>query len=214
MAEVLKGAGYATGIIGKWGLGEPGTTGIPNRQGFDEWFGYLNQHHAHNYYPDFLWKDEHKYRLEGNEEKDNIAIKRGPVRARPVHPRGTRLPRPAQGGALLPLPHLHPAARQQRARACAEGNGMEVPSDAAVLGRALAPGREEPRRDDHPPRRRRRTRAPPAEGPRARGRYHRLLLAATTARTRKAAPTPRSSAARGRSAATSGRCTTAASGCR
>src|SRR5262249_56115909 len=78
VAEVLKGVGYATGIFGKWGLGEPGTTGIPNRQGFDEWFGYLNQHHAHNYYPEYLWKNEERYRLEGNEEKgtSNIAIKK------------------------------------------------------------------------------------------------------------------------------------------
>src|SRR5919109_266188 len=58
VAEVLKGAGYRTGVVGKWGLGEPGTTGIPNRKGFDYFFGYLNQNHAHNYYPDYLWRDE------------------------------------------------------------------------------------------------------------------------------------------------------------
>lgn len=58
VAEVLKGAGYATAIFGKWGLGEPGTTGVPNQKGFGEWFGYLNQVHAHNYYPDYLWKDQ------------------------------------------------------------------------------------------------------------------------------------------------------------
>ncbi|ARN56278.1 Arylsulfatase precursor [Sedimentisphaera salicampi] len=50
IAEVLKDAGYATGITGKWGLGEPDTSGLPNRQGFDEWFGYLNQHLAHSHY--------------------------------------------------------------------------------------------------------------------------------------------------------------------
>ena len=54
VAELLKGAGYSTGIIGKWGLGEPETTGIPNKQGFDYWFGYLNQRHAHNYYPEYI----------------------------------------------------------------------------------------------------------------------------------------------------------------
>ena len=42
VAEVVKQAGYVTGITGKWGLGEPQTTGVPNRQGFDEWLGYLN----------------------------------------------------------------------------------------------------------------------------------------------------------------------------
>ena len=54
VAKLLHSAGYATGIVGKWGLGEPGTTGIPNRQGFDYWFGYLDQVQAHNYYPDYL----------------------------------------------------------------------------------------------------------------------------------------------------------------
>ncbi len=63
VAELLKGAGYTTGIIGKWGLGEAETTGIPNRQGFDHWFGYLNQRHAHNYYPEFLWDNEEKVTL-------------------------------------------------------------------------------------------------------------------------------------------------------
>ncbi len=66
VAEVLKRAGYATGITGKWGLGEPGTTGVPNRQGFDEWFGYLNQRNAHSYYPSYLWRNEEKIMLPGN----------------------------------------------------------------------------------------------------------------------------------------------------
>lgn len=51
VAMLLKQVGYATGITGKWGLAEPGTDGIPNKKGFDEWFGYLNQQHAHSYYP-------------------------------------------------------------------------------------------------------------------------------------------------------------------
>jgi arylsulfatase A-like enzyme len=66
VAEVLKstpGAGYKTALIGKWGLGEAGTTGVPNRQGFDYFFGYLNQRHAHNYYPTFLWRDEERIKL-------------------------------------------------------------------------------------------------------------------------------------------------------
>ena len=63
VAELLKRKGYTTGIIGKWGLGEPGTTGIPNKQGFDYWFGYLNQRHAHNYYPEYLWRNEEKFKL-------------------------------------------------------------------------------------------------------------------------------------------------------
>ena len=66
VAEVLKQAGYATGITGKWGLGEPDNNGIPNKQGFDEWFGYLNQRRAHTYYPPYLWHNEQKQIFEGN----------------------------------------------------------------------------------------------------------------------------------------------------
>ncbi len=66
VAEVLKQAGYVTGITGKWGLGEPNTNGVPTRQGFDEWFGYLNQRRAHTYYPPYLWRNEEKVILQGN----------------------------------------------------------------------------------------------------------------------------------------------------
>ena len=66
VAEVLKQAGYVTGITGKWGLGEPNTDGVPNRQGFDEWLGYLNQNHAPYYYTTYLWRNEEKMPLEGN----------------------------------------------------------------------------------------------------------------------------------------------------
>ncbi|MCP5118794.1 MAG: arylsulfatase, partial [bacterium] len=49
--------GYRTGLIGKWGLGAPETSGEPNRQGFDYFFGYLCQRHAHNYYPEYLFRN-------------------------------------------------------------------------------------------------------------------------------------------------------------
>ncbi len=63
VAEILKSAGYSTALIGKWGLGEAGTSGVPTKKGFDTFFGYLNQVHAHNYYPDFLWRNEAKVPL-------------------------------------------------------------------------------------------------------------------------------------------------------
>lgn len=66
VATLLKQAGYATGITGKWGLGEPGSTGLPNDHGFDEWFGYLNQNHASDYYTDYLWRNKERQRIEGN----------------------------------------------------------------------------------------------------------------------------------------------------
>jgi arylsulfatase A-like enzyme len=64
MAEMLRQAGYHTGLIGKWGLGELGSEGEPNRQGFDYFFGYLNQRHAHNYYPEFLIRNQERYPLD------------------------------------------------------------------------------------------------------------------------------------------------------
>jgi len=57
---MLKEAGYTTGLFGKWGLGLHNQYGIPGRMGFDQFFGYLNQGHAHNYYPEFLWENETK----------------------------------------------------------------------------------------------------------------------------------------------------------
>ena len=67
LAEVLKERGYATACIGKWGLGYKGSTGDPNRQGFDLFFGYYCQIHAHNHYPRFLWRNGEKVALEGND---------------------------------------------------------------------------------------------------------------------------------------------------
>ena len=66
VTEVLKKAGYATGLVGKWGLGGPDSSGHPNRQGFDYFFGYLCQRHAHNYYPEYLFRNEERIPLTGN----------------------------------------------------------------------------------------------------------------------------------------------------
>lgn len=66
LAQVMKAAGYITGMTGKWGLGEPGTSAVPNLKGFDEWFGYLNQAHAHTHYPDYLWHNQEKVVIEKN----------------------------------------------------------------------------------------------------------------------------------------------------
>ena len=57
IAEMLHDAGYVTGAFGKWGLGGPGSTGHPNEQGFDHFYGYLCQRVAHNYYPTHLWRN-------------------------------------------------------------------------------------------------------------------------------------------------------------
>jgi arylsulfatase A-like enzyme len=66
VAEVLKQAGYATGAVGKWGLGDHDTTGAPWKQGFDLFVGYLDQTHAHTYYPDYLWRNDQKVEIPEN----------------------------------------------------------------------------------------------------------------------------------------------------
>ncbi|UCD27798.1 MAG: arylsulfatase [Planctomycetota bacterium] len=130
VAEILKKAGYKTGIIGKWGLGKADSTGIPNRQGFDEWFGYLGHAHAHNYYPDFLWKNKEKYPLTGNVVVRGVAIKR----AQYSHDLFTQealeyINRHRGHSFFLYLAYTIPHTNNERANIDKEGNGMEVPSD-------------------------------------------------------------------------------------
>jgi arylsulfatase A len=67
VAKILKDAGYATGAFGKWGLGRVGTTGDPNKQGFDRFYGYICQRQAHTFYPNHLWSDGQIQRIKENE---------------------------------------------------------------------------------------------------------------------------------------------------
>ncbi|MCB1234737.1 MAG: sulfatase-like hydrolase/transferase, partial [Verrucomicrobiae bacterium] len=72
VARRLQAAGYATGGVGKWALGnvdapaQVDTPGHPIHNGFDNWFGYLNQGNAHNYFPPFLWDNLEPFALSGN----------------------------------------------------------------------------------------------------------------------------------------------------
>jgi arylsulfatase A-like enzyme len=70
VAETLHSAGYVTAGIGKWGLGNPGTDGEPAKQGFDHWFGYLDQVHAHDQFPTELWSDDRMIELPENRGAD------------------------------------------------------------------------------------------------------------------------------------------------
>lgn len=63
-SKVLQGSGYKTACIGKWGLGAPLTDGVPNKQGFDYFFGYNCQRQAHTYYPQHLWRNEERVKLD------------------------------------------------------------------------------------------------------------------------------------------------------
>jgi arylsulfatase A len=66
LAHLFKSAGYTTGLFGKWGLGAPGSDSEPLKMGFDRFYGYNCQRHAHHYYPYYLWNDHQRELLWGN----------------------------------------------------------------------------------------------------------------------------------------------------
>lgn len=66
--HLFRRAGYVTGAFGKWGLGRVGTSGDPQKQGFDHFFGYICQRQAHTYYPNHLWRDGEIFRIEENKD--------------------------------------------------------------------------------------------------------------------------------------------------
>src|SRR5262245_5023595 len=72
VAHVMKRAGYATGIIGKWGLGKPDSESIPNKMGFDYFYGYNCQRKAHEYYPEYLWRNGEKVMLHGQQYSHDL----------------------------------------------------------------------------------------------------------------------------------------------
>lgn len=72
VGRLMQRAGYRTAIIGKWGLGSTWDSGNPNQQGFDLFFGYTDQRKAHNYYPEYLWRNSDKVMLDGKEYSHDL----------------------------------------------------------------------------------------------------------------------------------------------
>ncbi|MBL9180179.1 MAG: arylsulfatase [Verrucomicrobiaceae bacterium] len=83
LAEVFKSLNYTTGGFGKWGLGGPGSTGEPLKQGFDRWFGYNCQGVAHNYYPTYLWDNDKAIDLKNPPFLSNDKLQPGEDPAKP-----------------------------------------------------------------------------------------------------------------------------------
>ncbi len=129
VAEVLKKAGYRTGLIGKWGLGEEESTGIPTKKGFDFFYGYLNQTHAHNYYPDFLWRNETKEKIDNLQSKDVGVAEKFNVYAPDLFLKeGLHfLKENKDKPFFLYYATVAPHANNEKTKA--KGNGNEVPSD-------------------------------------------------------------------------------------
>lgn len=132
LAEILRGAGYETALFGKWGLGEPDSTGVPDRQGFDTWFGYLNQVHAHNYYPDYLWRDGQRFPLPGNVVENGVAHRRE-VYSPDLLTNAVIdwLSTPRGRPFFLFVPYILPHANNEAGQ-----DGMEVPTDEPYGGQA------------------------------------------------------------------------------
>ena len=102
MAEMLSAAGYRTGMFGKWGLGGPDSESTPRKQGFDEFFGYIDQRRAHYYWPEFLFASSEgetlrRVPLPGNEVEDDPERHPG---AGPAVRRGTYGPAAIRARAL------------------------------------------------------------------------------------------------------------------
>lgn len=140
VAEVLKSAGYRTGLIGKWGLGDEKTTGAPQAKGFEEFVGYLDQTHAHDYYTDHLWRYDPpapgKAAFDGEVIfPENQSGKRGlyiPDVFTSSALNFVRIHKPDQFNHYTPfflyLAYTIPHANNEEANRT--GNGMQVPNDA------------------------------------------------------------------------------------
>src|SRR5882672_6665891 len=136
VAELLKQAGYHTGLLGKWGLGNEHTPGVPQKKGFDEFAGYLDQTHAHDYYTDRLWHfdpkvpfDDWQYLYENQGGKRGLYI---PDLLAKASLNFVRTHKPDQFNHYRPfflyLANIIPHANNEEGRR--SGNGMQVPSDA------------------------------------------------------------------------------------
>lgn len=72
LADLLQRAGYATGAFGKWGLGYPGSESDPLNSGFDRFFGYNCQRHAHRYYTEYLWDNGQRIEIDPSEYSHDL----------------------------------------------------------------------------------------------------------------------------------------------
>ena len=136
LAEVLKSAGYNTCLIGKWGLGDENTTGVPQKKGFNEFVGYLNQTHAHDYYTDHLWRFDPRTGWDGREElpenRDNKKELYTPDLFAMAVNNFIRMNKPEARKANRPFflyfADIIPHANNEEGKR--SGNGLQVPTNA------------------------------------------------------------------------------------
>ena len=151
VANLLQDAGYRTALIGKWGLGGPGSEGHPNRQGFDYFFGYLCQRHAHNYYPEFLFRNSERVPLNNKvanprEDGAGVAVKRNDYSHDLCAAEALKFVEENKDGPFflylaLTIPHANNEARNK---------GMEVSNPWRICRPRLARAAEGACSDDRP----------------------------------------------------------------
>lgn len=129
VTEILKRAGYRTGLFGKWSLGGLDTPGYPTRKGFDEWFGFFSQTHAHNYYPEHLLENGGEFLLRGNTGTKRLDYAHDVILDRCLK----FIERPTSAPFFCKLSLTIPHANNEMGRD--RGNGMEVPDTAPYTAR-------------------------------------------------------------------------------
>jgi arylsulfatase A-like enzyme len=144
LASVLKESGYRTALLGKWGLAEEGSPGLPQKVGFDEFAGYLSNTEAHNYYPDSIWRYDPPRPGHGGIDGKMPYPQNGGAKKSVYMPdvfttaalNYIKINKPGQFNRYRPfflfLSYTTPHANNEEGRRT--GNGMEVPSDAPYSG--------------------------------------------------------------------------------
>jgi arylsulfatase A-like enzyme len=129
VTEILKNSGYRTGLFGKWSLGQLGSSGYPTRKGFDEWFGFFSQTHAHNFYPEHLLDGETAYLCRGNFGAMKTEYAHDLFNERALK----FIEKKDQRPFFLKLAYTIPHANNELGRDT--GNGMEVPDTGPYTGK-------------------------------------------------------------------------------
>ncbi len=106
VAVLLRKAGYRTGMFGKWGLGDIGTPGAPDKQGFDEYCGYLHQVHAHWFYPEFLYQNGQRRPLPGNTGGARVTYSHDVIGQAALDFIGSASPQPYFAYLPFTIPHV------------------------------------------------------------------------------------------------------------
>lgn len=133
LAEVLKSKGYATGAFGKWGLGYIGSEGDAINQGFDTFFGYNCQRMAHRYYPPYLWHNDTKYPLKGNDWTNKVTYAPDVIQARVIDFIQDKHEQPFFAYVPVIQPHAEMLSKEGDIFKSFQGKYDEVPSGSRYM---------------------------------------------------------------------------------